>query len=132
MAHNVVVAVITKELGDKVAYLLISSKKNFGEYTGYYYPPGGHMEDGETEEETLIRELNEELGLQIKPIEKITTTGGDVKDQVTHWWRWEIVGGELHKNDLEIADANFFTQEQMKTMNIWPATKKFFEEFIFV
>ena len=30
-------------------YLLMKSKRNFGKYTGYYYPPGGHLENDEDE-----------------------------------------------------------------------------------
>ncbi|GKX32273.1 DNA mismatch repair protein MutT [Vallitalea longa] len=35
--------------------------------------PGGRMEFGETAEETLAREIREELGVQIKPIKLIDT-----------------------------------------------------------
>ena len=34
-------------------------------------PPGGHIEYGETMEETVIRETKEETGLEIEPIEII-------------------------------------------------------------
>lgn len=37
----------------------------FSKDGGYYFLPGGHIEDGETPEETLIREMKEEAGVTI-------------------------------------------------------------------
>ncbi len=47
-------------------YLLVSSKKDFGEFTGFYYPPGGHLEEGENFTDCLIREMKEELELIVE------------------------------------------------------------------
>jgi len=55
---------------DKIAYLRteggkILSTKSKGK--SVYYIPGGKREEGESDEETLIREIDEELSVQIKP-----------------------------------------------------------------
>lgn len=55
---------------DKIAYLRteggkILSTKSKGK--SVYYIPGGKREEGESDEETLIREIAEELSVQIKP-----------------------------------------------------------------
>lgn len=42
---RVVIGIVKRETPE-LAWLLMSSKKDFGEFTGYYYPPGGHVEDG--------------------------------------------------------------------------------------
>src|SRR3989344_5095980 len=55
-----VVAIIIKD--DKI--LLIHRIKNGQEY---YVFPGGALEEGETSEEAIARELKEELGIDIKP-----------------------------------------------------------------
>ena len=39
--------------------------RGVGMYEGYYGFPGGHMEAGETEQETAIREVKEETGLDV-------------------------------------------------------------------
>lgn len=126
---------------DETEYLLIKSKKDFGEFTGFWYPPGGHVEAGETEEKALMRELKEELDLEIRPVRKITESAGDVKDQITHWWACDVVAAAaaqsgaiapiLKINNTEIADADWFTEKEIRTMQIWPATKRFFEGFVF-
>ena len=129
---RVVVGIISRsrEKDGKKEYLLVSSKKNFEEYSGAYYPPGGHLEEGEGEKEGLAREIMEELGIQAKPIEKVAETLGDVENQTTCWWRCDRIVGDIKVNSDEIADAKFFTEEELKTTYLWPATRNFFEENI--
>ncbi|OGM25654.1 hypothetical protein A2627_04410 [Candidatus Woesebacteria bacterium RIFCSPHIGHO2_01_FULL_39_28] len=67
-------------------FLLMSSKSDFGKYTGFYYPPGGHLNEGENEKTALTREIEEELGLEVIPLKKIGESEGDVKDRLTNWW----------------------------------------------
>lgn len=124
---DVVAAIITqKNAGGENEYLLVRSTENFGRYTGYFYPPAGHVESGENKQTTLIRELKEELGLEIQPVKQIDQTPGDVPDQTTYWWLCDIIDGEVRINSSEIAEVGFFTREQMAQMNCWPATKSFF------
>lgn len=130
---KVCVAIISrKNKTGETEYLLVSSKRDFGAYTGYYYPPGGHVEPGEEEKQTLIREVNEELGVDINPIQKVVETPGDVTDQITSWWLSEIISGELKLNDGTLSTAGYFTKSQMQNMNIWPATNNFFKKYIFI
>ncbi len=111
-------------------YLLINTKKDFGQYTGFYYPPGGHARKGETEEQALIREIKEELNLLVEPIRKIAEAPGDVKGELDSWWFCRIRGGKLRAKKGEIADVGYFTQRQIEKMNIWPATRKFFKKYV--
>lgn len=132
MKHVVVGLISRANDKEESEYLLVSVvKSSFGEYSGAYYPPGGHLEAGESEQQALSRELKEELNLQVLPDAKIAETPGDVKDQITHWWRCKIIGGELKHNTDELTDARFFTEEEIKSLRLWPATKKFFEDYIF-
>ena len=51
--------------------LIIKDNKvllSFEERTGVYMSPGGGLENGETYEECVVRELQEEAGLKVKPI----------------------------------------------------------------
>lgn len=129
--NKVVVAIITRTKNDESEYLLVKSKNDFGDYTGFYYPPGGHIEGDENPAQALVREIKEELGLNIKPTEELDVTLGDVKNQETHWWLCQLLGGELSIQKEELSDASYFTQDQMKQLPIWPATKTFFNKNIF-
>lgn len=131
MKHVVVGIISRKGKDNKDEYLLVQSKKDFGKFTGFYYPPGGHLKEDEDEQQTLIREVKEELDLDTIPTRKIAETPGDVKDQVTHWWVCEAKAGKIKIKEEEISNARYFSREAMRKVNIWPATRNFFEEYIF-
>ena len=113
-------------------YLLIQQKaKNWGDLTDAWYPPGGHVEENESIEECLKRELMEELNLQIRPMREVTVWPQDVQGEVAHWWECELIGGEVKFNDNTIADAKYFSIEEIKHLKKWPAETKFFEKFLY-
>lgn len=51
---------------------IVLVKKNSGPYDGKLDLPGGTIEFGETPQEALIRELEEEIGINLKEYELIT------------------------------------------------------------
>jgi len=59
---EVAVAVIQRPDGT----FLLAQRPPGKVYAGYWEFPGGKVDDGERPEETLIRELNEELGIAVK------------------------------------------------------------------
>lgn len=124
---RVVVGLIEKD----GKYLLVSATKDFGEHTGSYYPPGGHVDDGEDIESALMREIKEELNLEVEPLAEIAVTPSDVAGQITYWWSCKLIGGELSIEKDEIAAANYFSRDEIRGLKLWPATQKFFEEYIF-
>lgn len=126
---HVVVGIIKRD--NPLSYLLVSSKKDFGEYTSFYYPPSGHIEEGEDEITALKRELYEELKLNLTQASKIADTLGDIENQKTSWYICEADNYSFSINDDELNDAGFFTKEEIENMNIWPATLKVFEKYIF-
>ncbi len=133
--EHVVLALITRLNSDKhKEYLLISSVKDFGEKTGFYYPPGGHLETGENEEEAIVRELKEELGLDIITIKKIAETPGDMPNLTAHWWQCEMVNPKQSfiVQSTEIADVRWFSEDEiLEREDLWPATKQIFDSYIF-
>lgn len=47
--------------------ILLSRRTNTGWMDGYLCPPGGHVEEGETPVQAMIREIEEELGAKVDP-----------------------------------------------------------------
>ena len=124
----VVVGLITRQRStSETEYLLVRSKDDFGEFTGCFYPPSGHLEINESEQEALVREMKEEVGLEVLPVKKVLETKGDIKGEILCWWSCQIIGGEFKINEDELAAAGFFTRAEMEKLQLWPATKKFFE-----
>ena len=128
MTH-VVVGIIKKD--NPLSYLLVSSKQDFGKYSGFYYPPAGHIEKNEDELSALKREVKEELGINITKAKKIADTMGDVKDQKTSWYICNVDNYNFICDKNELQDAGFFTQKEMESMKIWPATLSVFKKHIF-
>lgn len=51
-----------------------------GKYSGYWEFPGGKIEEGETFNECIIREIREELSLPITPLKHLGTIEYDYPD----------------------------------------------------
>ena len=99
--------------GDK--YLMI--RRAEGEVApGWWCFPGGAIEDGETEEQALVREVREEVGLDVRPIERIWTWNRDDGLLVLTWWRTELLGGGLRPNSDEVAEAHWMTSSQIESL----------------
>lgn len=128
---KVICGIINKEDSGTKKYLLVASKKDFEKYPGHYYPPGGKVKPGETDEECLRRELKEEVGLELLSCELMTETGADIPDQTIAWYECIVKSYEIKPNLEELLDAGYYTKEQMDNMNLWPATKEFFERHVF-
>ncbi|MEW6610711.1 MAG: NUDIX domain-containing protein [Patescibacteria group bacterium] len=70
---------------------------------GYHKLPGGGMEDGESVEETLKRELREEIGCEVKVLEEVgrIIEYRDLKGQIIESYCWITqVLGELQEPQL--------------------------------
>jgi 8-oxo-dGTP diphosphatase len=131
---HVVVGVISRETQSGKEYLLMASKEDFGEFTGFFYPPGGHLEKGEDPKVALRREVREELSIETEPVREIAQSPGDVKDQITHWWECKTDNLEgIKTQDGEVKEIKWFNEEEIKNSEkIWPATRRFFTEQVFV
>lgn len=84
---------------DKI--LLIYREKN-GKV--YYVFPGGGVEEAETNEECLIRECREELGIEINIIKQLYEVTG--KEFLQHFFLIERVSGDIGTGDAWEYDVN--------------------------
>lgn len=80
--------------------LLSARRKAPKSFAGSWEFPGGKVEDGETNEQALIREITEELGVEITIGDEIVNPDGDSWPVVNNWqmrvWLVEIASGEPH------------------------------------
>jgi NADH pyrophosphatase NudC (nudix superfamily) len=130
---DIIVGIITRKNKESVKeYLLVSSVKDFGKYTGFFYPPGGYPKDKENQKSFIRRKILEELSIEIKPIKKIATTPADVKNHIVHWWECEYSKGKVTRNKIKLSKVKWFSENDLKrNKKIWPATKSFFTNYLF-
>jgi 8-oxo-dGTP diphosphatase len=84
-------------------------------FRGYWALPGGRVDPGETVEQTIVREVKEETGLDVA----ITSKIGDyheqgVQDGVAYDYHpacflVKVVGGEIKKQESEIEEIKLFS-----------------------
>ena len=109
---EVVAAIIKKE--DKI----FITRRNSGEFQNMWEFPGGKIEHGETKEEALIREIKEELELDINNLKYLTTVEYNYpKFHLTmHCYICEICGGTLNLNAHN--DAKWVSLNELSSQ-IW-------------
>lgn len=125
---QIVLAIITNPEGK----YFLCSHNDPGPFCGFYSPPGGHMEPGETQEGALVRELREELSAKVVPVRKIAITVGDKPDREFHWWECTLLTdpGDFVIDPKEILRAGFYSRGEMPNLPVYPATESFFRTFI--
>ena len=76
--------------------------------------PGGHIEQGESQPEALVREMREELGVQVAPGEFLMTQTKHGGRLVLHCWSATIIDGEPVANPQEVADVVWLTSDEIR------------------
>ena len=86
-----------------------------------YQMIGGKVEEGETREQALKREIKEELELEINDLEFLTTVDYDYSNfhLTMHCFECSISGGHLHLNAHN--DAKWVTYEELDNQKWVPA-----------
>lgn len=84
----------------------------------YYTFPGGGLEEGETLEEGVIREIKEEFGITVKVIKKLYEMKSEKFDQKEYFFLCEYVEGKFgtgngpeFSHDLKYADSGDYLPE---------------------
>lgn len=112
---KVVAAIIQKE--NKI----LATKRGYGEFINMWEFPGGKIEPGETKAEALIREIKEELNIEIS-VDKFAL---DIEYQYPNFYLFmscfmcSIKEGSIEF--LEHNDGKWITKEELNTLNWLPA-----------
>jgi 8-oxo-dGTP diphosphatase len=94
-------------------------KRNTVPFKGYWALPGGRMDPGETIEQTVVREVKEETGLDVKVVRTIGKyVEKGVKDDVEYEYYptcflVKVVGGETKRQESEIQEIQLFSLKEL-------------------
>lgn len=112
---EVVAAIIRKD--DKI----FATQRGYGDWKDWWEFPGGKMEPGETPEEALRREIQEELSTEISVDKFLCTVEYDYpKFHLTMHCYWcSLVSEGLHLNEHEA--AKWLSIEQIDSVKWLPA-----------
>ena len=112
---EVVAAIICKE--DKI----FATQRGYGEWKDWWEFPGGKMEDGETPEEALKREIREELSTEICVDEFLCKVEYDYPNfhLSMHCYLCSLLTDALHLNEHEA--AKWLTKDELNSVKWLPA-----------
>ena len=121
---EVVAAIIRK--GD----CIFATQRGYGEWKDWWEFPGGKIEQGETPEEALKREIREELSTEISVDEYLCTVEYDYpKFHLTmHCYICSLLTEALHLNEHEA--ARWLKNNELDSVKWLPADKIIVEQLI--
>ncbi len=94
---------------------------------GYWAPPSGTIEPGESQEAAVVREVREEVGLTVRPVARLGQSVSSSGTHTLHWWRAEYVAGTLVLDRREIADARWIDLVEIDALEpLFPVDRAFF------
>lgn len=107
---------------------IFATQRGYGEFKDGWEFPGGKIEEGETPENALIREIREELDTEISVREKITCVEYDYPKfhlSMDCFWA-EIVSGDLVLKEHEA--AKWLSREELDSVDWLPADLELIEK----
>ena len=122
-----VVAAVIKAINENGEPIIFATQRGYGDFKDGWEFPGGKIEEGETPEEALKREIMEELDTEISVGELINTVEYDYPTfhlSIDCFW-CEVVKGDLVLKEHEA--AKWVTKEQLNSVEWLPADIKLVE-----
>ncbi|MCH9671691.1 MAG: NAD(+) diphosphatase [Gammaproteobacteria bacterium] len=102
-----IIVLVTK--GDQ---MLLARNAAWGP-NGFYSTLAGFVEPGESIEETVHREVHEEVGVQVKNLRYLGSQSWPFPNSLMLGFHAEYASGEFQYHDAEIADAKWFHIDEL-------------------
>lgn len=123
-----VVAAIIRSTNEHGESIIFATQRGYGDFKGGWEFPGGKIEEGETPQKALVREIKEELETDITVGELIDTIEYDYPAfhlSMDCFWA-EIISGELVLREHEA--AKWLTKDELDSVEWLPADITLIEE----
>lgn len=99
--------------------MILLIKRDTVPFKGYWALPGGRVEAGEAVEQTIVREVKEETGLDVEVVRKIGEYHEQgIQEEVEYdyypaCFLVKVLGGELKRQQGEIQEIQLFSFEDV-------------------
>ena len=126
MPERIVVVAAVIERGGR---FLVTRRLEGTHLAGLWEFPGGKVQEGETEEAALQREIREELDAGVARLRKIFHTAHAYPDRTVelHFYRGELTGDPRPMLDQEL---RWIARDELGTMNFPPADAELIDGLI--
>lgn len=107
---------------------IFSTQRGYGEWKDWWEFPGGKMEQGETPEMALKREIREELSAEISVETYFCTVEYDYPlfHLIMHCYLCSLMENTIHLNEHKA--AKWLTKDEWDNVNWLPADKQIIEK----
>jgi 8-oxo-dGTP pyrophosphatase MutT (NUDIX family) len=118
---GVAIVVVKSDTGDEACILLTKRPESLRRHAGQWALPGGRLDEGETPEQAALRELHEELRLELQPdailgvLDDYPTRSGF---RITPVVVWGGVVKHIYPDPVEVAFAVRIPFSQLDSPNI--------------
>src|SRR5258708_408411 len=110
----IVAGVVIKHNGK---YLLVQENRPGSlDIHGLWNFPAGRVDEGQTIEETAVREAKEESGYDVVLVRKLDIFQDNANTPPKHAFEATIIGGELRWSKDELLDAKWFSFQEIQVM----------------
>jgi NADH pyrophosphatase NudC (nudix superfamily) len=75
------------------------------------------VDPGEAPAETVVREMAEELGIEVRAIRRVWRCPTEDGGYMLEWWLTEIVSGVPRPESDEVAEARWVTPEEIHDLS---------------
>lgn len=110
--------------------LILATKRGYGDFINYWEFPGGKMEPGESKEEALLREIREELEVEISVNDFFCTVDYDYPNfhLTMHCFMCSIESGKLTL--VEHNDAKWLSYTNLHSVQWLPADIEIIDKIV--
>lgn len=100
---------------------ILATQRGYGDFKGGWEFPGGKIQPGESAEEAIVREIQEELQVCIRPEKLLTTVEYDYETfhLTMHCFLASIIKGEIQL--IEHEAMRWLTSDQLESVDWLPA-----------
>lgn len=85
-------------------------------FEGYWSPPTGKVEPGESPAQAVVREAMEELGLVVTPVKKVWESVTSKRNFLLHWWTVKALSHDIILNRDELSGYTWVYPSEIKSL----------------